>query len=158
MKLYFLRHADAVEGAADSQRPLSTFGQSEARQLGAFLKQAGVRFDAGYASPLLRARQTAEIILDGCNGGASVQLELADALLNEASQEAFDDWLGSLPGCDHVLLVGHAPSLAERVCKLLGVVDPEALKLPKAGLACLETHDRLRARLDLFICPDLLGG
>ena len=57
----------------------------------------------------------------------------------------------------HALLAGHAPSLAERVRQLLGITNPETLKLPKGGLACLETEDRRAATLKFFVTPKLLG-
>src|SRR6266540_153796 len=90
MKLYFLRHADALEGADDAARPLSPQGRKEAQEVGRFLKRAGIEFDSAYSSPLVRARQTAEIVLDLCG---SAKLDLTAALLNETSDEEFDVWL-----------------------------------------------------------------
>ena len=154
MKLYFLRHAEAVEGPDDAGRLLSARGKKQAREVGRFLKRAAVEFDAAYSSPLVRAKQTAEIVLETCG---LAELEIADALLNETSSAQFEDWLKNLPGAKHVLAVGHAPSLAERVRQLLGIAVPEAFKLPKGGLACLETEDRRAAALKLFVTPRLLG-
>src|SRR5919198_3484467 len=99
MKLYFLRHADALEGTDDAARPLSAHGKKEAREVGRFLKRAGIEFDAAYSSPLIRARQTAEIVLDFCG---SASLEIAEALLNETSQSQFGKWLKDLPEARHV--------------------------------------------------------
>src|SRR5437867_11427542 len=82
MKLYFLRHADALEGADDAARPLSTHGRKEALEVGRFLKRVGIEFDAAYSSPLARAKETAEIVLNVCG---STKLDLTAALLNEAS-------------------------------------------------------------------------
>jgi phosphohistidine phosphatase len=154
MKLYFLRHAGALAGADDAARPLSAHGQKQAAEIGRFLKRAGVEFDVAYTSPLVRAKQTAEIVLKVCG---STRLQISDALLNETSQTEFDEWLSRLPSAKHLLLVGHAPSLPERVRHLLGVTDAEAFKLPKAGLACLDTGDRRIASLKFFITPKALG-
>ena len=79
MKLYFLRHAEALDGKDDAGRPLSPHGKKEAREVGRFLKGAGIEFDAAYSSPLVRAKQTAKIVLEVCG---SAELEIADALLN----------------------------------------------------------------------------
>ena len=155
MKLYFLRHAEAVDGPDDADRLLSPRGKQQAREVGRFLKRAAVEFDAAYSSPLVRAKQTAEIVLETCG---LAELEIADALLNETSSAQFEDWLKNLPGAKHVLAVGHAPSLAERVRQLLGMANAEALQLPKGGLACLETEDRRAAALKLFVTPRLLGA
>jgi phosphohistidine phosphatase SixA len=102
----------------------------------------------------VRAKQTAEIVLKVCG---STKLEIANALLNETSQDEFDDWLRQLPNAKHVLLVGHAPSLPERVRDLLGITNGDAFKLPKAGLACLDTDDRRTASLKFFVTPKALG-
>ena len=155
MKLYFLRHADALEGGDDAARPLSPLGKKEAREVGRFLKRAGIEFDAAYSSPLVRARATAEIVVEICG---STRLEIADGLLNETSPAHFDEWLKHLPSAKHVLLVGHAPSLAERVRRLIGLTNPEALKLAKGALACMETEDRRSAALKFLITPKLLGA
>lgn len=157
MKLYFLRHADALEGANDEIRPISDRGMKQSRTLARFLMQAGIRFDAAWSSPLVRAQQTAEIILENCNDSASRRLQITDCLLDDASQKDFNDWLRKLPESRHILLVGHAPTLAERVRRLLGISLSEALELPKAGLACLATEDRRTATLKFLLTPKLLG-
>jgi len=70
MKLYFLRHAEAQDGTDDGARALTAHGKKEAREVGRFLKRAGIEFDAAYSSPLVRARQTAEIVLEICGSAA----------------------------------------------------------------------------------------
>jgi phosphohistidine phosphatase len=154
MKLYFLRHADAFDGGDDAARPLSPHGRKEALEVGRFLKRAGIAFDAAYSSPLVRAKETAEIILDVCG---STKLNLTAALLNETSEAKFDVWLKGIPDARHICLVGHAPSLAQWVRQLLGITGTEALKLPKGALACLETENRRTASLKFLVTPKLLG-
>ena len=154
MRMYFLRHADAVEGGDDAARPLSPRGREEVKIVGRFLRDAGVRFDAVFSSPLTRARQTAEVVLELCGGSA--KLEFAEALLNESSSDGFSRWLGQLPAVEHVLLVGHAPTLALRVRELLGIANSEALKMPTGGLACLESNDRKTGSLKFLVAPELL--
>ena len=154
MKLYFLRHADALDGADDAARPLSPHGKKEALEVGRFLKRAGIEFDAAYSSPLVRAKETAEIVLDVCG---STKLDLTAALLNETSEAIFEEWLKEIPDAKHVCLVGHAPSLAQWVRRLLGITATDALKLPKGALACLETENRRSAALKFLITPKLLG-
>jgi len=158
MKLYFLRHADAVDGADDDGRTLSQRGQRECKAIGCFLRNGNIHFGAAYSSPLVRARETAEIVLDVCGSRSKAGLELDDALKNEAKQDVFDRWLGGLKAADHILLVGHAPTLAERVQHLLGFESSGVLTLPKAGMACLETFDCEHAQLVFFVSPDLIGA
>ena len=120
MKLYLLRHADALEGADDELRPLSDRGKAQCKQIGTFCKHAGIVFDAAYTSPLVRARKTAELILDTTNLTRPIDVVESECLLNETSADAFCEWLDTLPGVKHVLMVGHLPSLAagrEAVCR-----------------------------------------
>ena len=157
MRLYFMRHADALDGVDDAARPLSPRGWKQAKEVGRFLRAAGIRFDAAYSSPLVRARETAEAVLAICGAVESDDLKLEDALRNETSARQFAGWLRTLPEARHVLLVGHAPSLAEHVRGLLSIGDPEALELSKGGLACLATEDGRTAVLKFLVTPKLLG-
>ncbi len=68
MKLYLIRHGETdwnragiFQGTTDV--PLNAAGHAQAGALGDLLR--GVRFDAGYTSPLRRARETAEAVLRG---------------------------------------------------------------------------------------------
>jgi len=158
MRLYFMRHADALDGSDDAARPLSPKGWKQSKAVARFLKTAGIQFDAAYSSPLVRARETAEAVLAICGAIETDHLKLEDALRNEASTRQFAGWLRNLPDARHVLLVGHAPSLAEHVRALLSVGDPDALNLSKGGLACLETEDGRSAVLKFLLTPKLLAA
>jgi probable phosphoglycerate mutase len=71
-ELYVVRHADAVPEADDAftvyddyeQHPLSERGRVQAERVAARLRDAGLR--AVYASPVRRARETAEAIAAAC--------------------------------------------------------------------------------------------
>jgi len=156
MKLYLLRHADALEGADDQTRPLSDRGRAQCKQIGTFCKHAAIVFDAAYSSPLVRARETAELVLAITNLARPVTVVDSECLLDETSPAAFCEWLDTLPAAKHILVVGHAPSLADRARHLLGISQPEGFKLPKAGLACLTTENRRSASLKFFISPKFL--
>jgi phosphohistidine phosphatase len=157
MKLYFLRHADALPGEDDAARPLSQTGKKEAQTLARFLTNTGIAFDAAFTSPLVRARQTAEIVLKICGDVSPAKLDVTEALLNETSQRAFDRWLKDLPEANKVLLVGHEPTLSERVRRLLTIASAERLRLPKGGLACVESEDRRTGCLKFFVAPKILA-
>lgn len=70
MKLYLIRHGETqwnkkrrVQGMSDI--PLNDYGRNLARQTAEGLKK--IHFDFAYTSPLVRAKETAEIILEGRN-------------------------------------------------------------------------------------------
>lgn len=154
MRLYFLRHADAEDGMDDVARPLSVHGKKEAAAVGNFLKNAQIEFDAVYTSPLVRAKSTAEIVVSTSQPQTTV-VEPTEVLRNETRPAAFEKWLSELKG-DDLLFVGHAPSLAVRARKLLGIKDTEAIDLPKAGLIGIELH-RTHGTLFLYVTPSSLG-
>ena len=156
MKLYFLRHAHADPGADDDARPLSEKGKAQCTQLGQFCHRASIVFDAAYTSPLRRARQTADLVLQITNAEHTLTVEETEALLNEVSLKEFHNFLDSLPGQKSILLVGHAPSLTDWVRHLTGISNPERFSLPKGGLACLRTEDRRAGALKFFISPKVL--
>jgi phosphohistidine phosphatase len=157
MKLYFVRHADALPGADDALRSLSPRGRQESEKIGRCLAQLGTRFDKAFSSPLLRASSTAELILKACPLARKGKLAMVDFLLNETCQADFKEWLKGLTGVGGVLLVGHEPSISKRVRKLLKIDLPEAFEFPKAGVACVETEDGRRGRLLFFISPSSIA-
>lgn len=158
MKLYFLRHAAALDGLDDAKRPLSPTGRRQARKLARFLRRSGVAFDLAFTSPLVRAKQTMAIVLDITNESQPVKAQETSALLNEADADTFADWLVRLPpDAGHVLLVGHEPSLSARLRRMLGLERAESLALSKGAVACVKTTDKRAGTLKYLITPKSLG-
>ena len=155
MRLYFLRHADALPGADDAVRPLSKLGQRQAKAVADMLHNAGVVFDAAYSSPLVRARETAEIVLPITNHEKRIILELTDNLLNE--ERNFAGWLKQIPEGKNILLVGHNPSISNHVARLLKWQAGDAFEMSKGMLASVRTEDRINYTLKLVIGPKMLG-
>lgn len=163
MKLYILRHADAVEhGDArfkEDERPLTPKGIQRTRQLAHALRQMEISFDALLSSPLTRARETAEIVRRGLR--VAGKLELTDHLTPSGSMEKLVQQLNAIrPEPKSVLLVGHEPYLSGFI-SLLCVGGPELeLKLKKGGLCRLEA-ERLTcgkcAVLEWLVPPRLIG-
>ena len=65
MKLYLIRHAHALDGADDAARPLSGKGRTQVKRLASFLRASGAFApEEIWHSPLVRARQTAELLAE----------------------------------------------------------------------------------------------
>ncbi len=69
-QITFLRHGESVGNAEErfqghADFPLTEKGLAQARALNARWQKLGLTFDQVFSSPLLRARQTAEIIAEG---------------------------------------------------------------------------------------------
>jgi len=137
MNLYFLRHGEALDGTQypDSERPLSKHGLQQAAAVGRFFHEQGIRFDRVFCSPLLRARQTAETLLQ--ESGAT-SITTADVLLSSSDPHLI---LLELRSLDHeeVLLVGHEPHLSKTVSLLLGLEDRSRVEMKTCSLACVAT-------------------
>jgi len=157
MNLYFLRHADALDHVEDEKRELSDRGRRQSERVAQFLQQSKIRFTAAYSSPLIRARQTARIMLDIVNEGDPVELSYAGAMLNSTTVEDFADWRSQLgPGGD-ILLVGHEPSLSERIRDVLKIHSAHPLEMKKCACAGIHVSGRSGRLLKFLITPNLLG-
>ncbi len=157
MKLYFLRHAAALDGEDDAVRPLSDTGKRQSRKIGRFLRRGKIVFDHAYSSPLLRARQTAEIVLGITNENQRLEPQFAGALLNSTSRTDFAEWLKSFPDSAEVLLVGHEPSIGDHVRRLLGLVGASSLDMKKGTCAAIQTTDCNSGVLRFLVTPRSLG-
>jgi phosphohistidine phosphatase len=119
-----LRHgeAEAVGPGGDASRALSPAGRRAMKELAAGLVKEGWRPGRIFSSPLLRARQTAEIVRDGASGAP--EIDELDELLAEGEPA---EVLAALRARDavrgHVLLVTHQP-LAGRLSGLLTGEEP----------------------------------
>jgi phosphohistidine phosphatase len=133
MNLYFIRHATAAKSAArDEDRELTQKGRKEARILGEAFANMAIRLDYLYASPLLRAQETAEILAS--TSGYRGEIVTLEELKNSVPTLELLQVLKPLEEDAEVGLVGHMPSLAEHLAYLLGA-RPESLPFDKGGVA-----------------------
>jgi phosphohistidine phosphatase len=137
MKLYLVRHATASDVApSDAERELTREGRDEARILGKALANLGVKPSRILSSPLVRARQTAEIAAKALEFPGDV--ETLDELANSAPTASFLKALKPSVGDGEILAVGHMPSLSEHLAALVGATRPQGFPLGKASVACIE--------------------
>lgn len=138
--LLLLRHGIAEEREVeqeDGKRALTARGRSRTRAVLERLVALGLQADRLLSSPLVRARQTAEIAV---TAGWAPGLEIAAALApGGAALQALPLWLedAAAAGAGRLALVGHEPDLSGLAARLIGA-PPEALALRKAGLIQLE--------------------
>ncbi|UWF47813.1 phosphohistidine phosphatase SixA [Pseudomonas sp. N3-W] len=133
MKLWVLRHGEAEPYGSrpDSERALTAHGREEALRSAAEL--IGQPISAIYASPYLRAQQTAQLVREAL--GFEPEIRTVEWLTPDNRPQAVAEQLVSV---DYALLVSHNPLVGN----LLGylqhghVQEPEAVKT--AGLAELE--------------------
>jgi phosphohistidine phosphatase len=161
MKLYILRHGEAAEHGdpryKENERPLTPRGIQRTRQLAHALDVMGIHFDRILSSPLVRAKQTAEIV-----GRRMKQpVELTDALTPSGNMKALVEQIGAIrPVPENVVLVGHEPYLSGFI-SLLCIGGPDLpIRLKKGALCRLEV-ERLAcgrcAMLEWLVQPRLFN-
>jgi phosphohistidine phosphatase len=129
-ELYLIRHGIAEErGEAwpdDSKRPLTERGVSRFKKTARGLAQIGVELDVVLSSPLVRARQTAEIV-----ASASVPrppLVIVESLAPGSGYQALLADLEKQARRCRIALVGHEPALGEIAGLLTGFRQPLRFK------------------------------
>jgi phosphohistidine phosphatase len=141
--LYLIRHAEALElgerGVTDdAQRPLSERGEEQSRAAAQAFPMRGITLDRLYASPLLRARQTAEILLRAWSR-PELTLETCEELTPGTKPRKLSRFLLKQEG-EQIGLVGHMPDLATFAGWLLG--DKKLpIEIAKAGVVHLTCGD-----------------
>lgn len=115
MNLYLMRHGIAVTAdqsgtEADRARPLTPKGIKRMRRAAKGLRRLEISFDALLTSPLVRARQTSEIIADSL--GLENHLEEISELAPDSSVERLISGLNRFQDKENLLLVSHNPLLS----------------------------------------------
>ncbi|CAI8730827.1 phosphohistidine phosphatase SixA [Pseudomonas sp. 29] len=144
MKLWVLRHGEAVPygSCPDSERELTDHGRKEVLNSAAHL--IGQPLTAIYASPYLRAQQTAQIVREAL--GFEPEIRTVDWLTPETDPDKVTDQLVSV---SNVLLVSHNPLVGNLLSYLQHGAGYPPEKVSTAGLAELESAELLIGSMTL---------
>jgi phosphohistidine phosphatase len=144
MELLIIRHAVAGDrdtfaktGKRDELRPITEEGTRKMLRSAQGLRRIIEHVDYLATSPLVRARQTAQIVADEL--GMEVD-EKTDVLSPDAKPTQFAQWLDGHRDRETIAVVGHEPHLSRLVTWLVSGVDESRVELGKGG-ACLLTLD-----------------
>ena len=140
MNLYLIRHADAGDPLAwdgdDEDRPITDLGRRQAKALAEAMRKVGEALRWVVASPLVRAKQTAEELL-GVWTPATRDPALSDLLSpGRLRKKKLSRYIASLEA-PALAIVGHQPDISVYLGWLLGT-DGDAVPLAKGGAACVE--------------------
>ncbi len=147
MNLFILRHGIASDpgedglpkNLKDAERPLSAKGKQKLWEIAEALRTMELKFNVVVSSPLLRARQTAQIVAEALE--LRRKLTLTDHLAPEGSPRQLLAQLQQLgPRAKNILLVGHEPYLSKLISLLIAGNDSVAVDLRKGSLAKLEVN------------------
>jgi phosphohistidine phosphatase len=157
MKLYFLRHGEAGDPAQwegnDAERPLTDDGRRRMALEARTMRRLELGVDRVITSPLLRARQTAEIV--------AVELKRKDRLVTDSrlgldfEPERLAEILRDNQDVHDLMLVGHEPSMSATIGRLIG---GGRIELKKGGLVRTDVPDpaQLSGEMEWLLPPRAL--
>jgi phosphohistidine phosphatase len=129
-EIYLIRHAIAEErGDAwpdDSKRPLTSDGADRMKKAARGLARLDVAIDVVITSPLVRARQTAEIVAGILEPHPSIVT--IDSLAPGGGYAAIVADLQKHARRARLALVGHEPGIGELAARLIGSRHPVPFK------------------------------
>ncbi|MBD2663781.1 phosphohistidine phosphatase, SixA [Richelia sinica FACHB-800] len=137
MELYLIRHGIAEEhqsGLKDEERQLTQEGRQKTKKVAQRLVKLDLHFDLILTSPLVRARQTAEILIAA---GLSSHQEESHHLSPAGNiHNWLTDWLETknFSPKAKLALVGHEPGLSNWAEILVWGEAKTSLTLKKAGM------------------------
>jgi phosphohistidine phosphatase len=139
-ELYLVRHGLAEErGEAwpdDTKRPLTQEGIARMRKAARGLSRLGVAIDVVLTSPLVRARQTAEIVAGELDPRPS--LVGVESLSPAGSFAAVVADLEKHARKARIALVGHEPSIGEIAARLIG--SRHAIEFKKGAVCRIDVE------------------
>jgi len=159
-----MRHGIAVPAdesgvESDIGRPLTQKGIKRLRRAARGLRRLGVSFDTVLTSPLVRAHQTAEIVVQAL--GLEGHLEEIAELAPQPSVDRLISAVSRFSDQEDLLLVGHEPLLGYAFSFFMSRKDDRtfAVALKKGGVCCIEIdalppHEA--ATLQWFLTPKQL--
>jgi phosphohistidine phosphatase len=140
LSLYLVRHGIAAErGEAypdDDVRPLTPDGVTKFRKAVKGLARLGVSVDVILTSPLLRARQTAQILAKGLGDTKVVD---TDALRPGGRFDRLVRTVTDSSGHTAIAIVGHEPEIGQAAGRLVGKSGPLAFN---KGAVCRIDFDK----------------
>ena len=143
MRLLLVRHGIAAplgRGITrDEDRPLTATGVRRLRQVAAGLVRVAPRPRAILTSPLLRARQTADLL---ARAWGKLRPEIV-AALTTGNEPGLRRALTRFADDDTVVIVGHEDWLSELTARLLGSTSSASFRFRKGGVALIETKARV---------------
>ena len=160
MNIYLVRHAIAVDRDAcgdfdDAARRLTAEGIERMRRNVRALAALDVALDAIWTSPLVRARETADLLAE--LPGFCGRIDTVDELAGGRDHELLIERVAAFGGGESLALVGHEPDMGELASALVCGSPHGLFRFKKGGVACIELvrdgETPLRGELRWLLTP-----
>jgi phosphohistidine phosphatase len=150
MKLFFLRHGlaeDRHPDKTDADRALTPDGIQKMNKTLETFRTIGLQVDLVYSSPLLRARQTAEIVSSGLDVPMHLHHHLSPGFDHRRLQVIVQE-----ANVNALMVVGHEPDFSETISSVIGGGQ---VVMKKGGLARVDilTMTPLSGELVWLLAP-----
>ena len=153
MKIYLVRHGEAVSSQVDPQKSLSKQGLADVRKVASFIKPLKISVEHIWHSGKLRAAQTAEILAESVSPEKSCSAhenlgpnDDVSIIANEI--EAYNT---------NLMIVGHLPFLAYLTSlQVSGKDAADVIAFDAGSIACLNRSDPGRWQIEWMITPKIL--
>jgi phosphohistidine phosphatase len=153
MKVYLVRHGEAVSSQFDPQRPLSEQGFADIQKVASFIKPLEISVEHIWHSGKLRAAQTAEnlagavLVEKDCSEHKNLEPN-DDVTIIADELEAYDTDL---------MLVGHLPFLAYLTSLLVaGKQTANVVAFDAGSVACINRRNPGQWQIEWMITPEQL--
>lgn len=148
MKLYLIRHGDAVASTQDVERPLSETGVRQVTQVAQKLVQQGSSPVQLYHSGILRAEQTAAILQK------ILHIPTMEKLLHLQPEADVEPVLQQLATwTEDTMLVSHLPYLPQLLWSLVGGEEGSSILFQPATTVCLTHSESNRWQINQVVTP-----
>jgi phosphohistidine phosphatase len=158
MTLYLLRHGIAEDSApgGDAERRLTRQGTFQVAMIAKGLRKIGIQFDRVIASPLVRARETSEVLTRITEFAGTIETD--SRLLPESRFEEVSDLIAECADSDSVLFTGHQPALGQIVGGLIstGELDLEVTPATIRAISIHRFRPRARGTLLWTLTPTII--
>ncbi len=163
MDVYLLRHAEAeplgdANHFRDDLRALTGEGRKQMKSAAWGLQALNIQFDLIASSPLVRARETAEIVAE--IGKSGEPIAIWDELSPGIKPAALFERIKACGRRESILLVGHEPDMGTLASYLLVGSDKAFIPFKKAGLCRIEVENippLLPGKLKWMLPPKILA-
>lgn len=159
LELYLIRHGVAAERGEeypdDSKRPLTSRGIARLRSEAKALNALEITFDLIITSPLIRTRQTADVIAESLQ--AKPPVATSDALAPAGTPAGVVQELARHAKKARIALVGHEPNLGELAARLIGAKSP--IEFKKGAICRIDFEvlpPKALGQLQWFVTPRML--
>ncbi|MHC4071416.1 MAG: phosphohistidine phosphatase SixA [Planctomycetota bacterium] len=148
MKVYLVRHGDAVSSEVDPQRPLSEQGWADILKIASFIRPLEISVEHIWHSGKSRAAQTAEILAGAVDveRGCSARDGLAP-----------NDDVSTIADDENLMIVGHLPFVGCLSSLLTaGKETADVVAFDAGAIACLNRRDPGQWHIEWMLPPKLL--